>query len=212
MDNTYENIVPWNGANDTGFDVRKKLERNFDKIKANFVELNNDSHTHENKTIIDGITDTLVSDWNNAVHKTSDESITGTKTFDNLKCTTSEFAGLMKAASITLTDILTAATINAATINQNGNAVLDASNYTNYTYSQNTIGSLIDAAKTVAVNTAKESAASLYLPLKGGEINNGSSYPLRLLNLNQNDIFLRFYTNESSSLGGLLYRDKNSLF
>lgn len=39
MDTTFENIVPWNGANDTGLDVRKKMERNFDKIKQNFAEI-----------------------------------------------------------------------------------------------------------------------------------------------------------------------------
>ena len=39
MDNKYENIVPWNGAQDTGKDVRLKLERNFKKIATNFEEL-----------------------------------------------------------------------------------------------------------------------------------------------------------------------------
>lgn len=39
MNNEFENIVPWNGANDTGRDVRLKLERNFERIKANFEEL-----------------------------------------------------------------------------------------------------------------------------------------------------------------------------
>ena len=39
MDNKYENIVPWNGANDTGKDVRLKLERNFAKIGINFDEV-----------------------------------------------------------------------------------------------------------------------------------------------------------------------------
>ncbi len=39
MNTDFENIVPWNGANDTGLDVRKKMERNFDKIKQNFAEL-----------------------------------------------------------------------------------------------------------------------------------------------------------------------------
>jgi uncharacterized protein YozE (UPF0346 family) len=32
----YENITPWNGANDRGRDVRLKWERNFNKIKSNF--------------------------------------------------------------------------------------------------------------------------------------------------------------------------------
>lgn len=39
MDNKYENIVPWNGANDTGRDARLKLERNFSKIGLNFDEV-----------------------------------------------------------------------------------------------------------------------------------------------------------------------------
>ena len=39
MDNEFENIVPWNGANDTGRDVRLKWKRNFDRIKANFEEI-----------------------------------------------------------------------------------------------------------------------------------------------------------------------------
>lgn len=42
MDNKYENIVPWNGAQDTGRDVRLKLDRNFDRIKVNFEELLNE--------------------------------------------------------------------------------------------------------------------------------------------------------------------------
>lgn len=42
MDNKYENIVPWNGAQDTGRDVRLKLDRNFDRIKTNFEELLNE--------------------------------------------------------------------------------------------------------------------------------------------------------------------------
>lgn len=163
------------------------------------------SHTHSNKSILDGITSALVSDWNNAVHKSGDESITGTKTFDNLKCTTSEFTGLMKAASITLTDILTAATINAATINQNGNAVLDASNYTNYTYSQSTIGSLIDTAKTAAINTAKESAASLYLPLSGGTMTGIITMPISY-QIRWGDNTLMIYgSNNRVNVTGLLY-------
>ena len=39
MDNQFEQIIPWNGANDTGRDVRLKWERNFGKIKANFEEI-----------------------------------------------------------------------------------------------------------------------------------------------------------------------------
>lgn len=39
MDNEFEQIVPWNGAKDTGRDVRLKWQRNFERIKANFEEL-----------------------------------------------------------------------------------------------------------------------------------------------------------------------------
>ena len=39
MNNEFEQIVPWNGAKDTGRDVRLKWQRNFERIKANFEEL-----------------------------------------------------------------------------------------------------------------------------------------------------------------------------
>lgn len=39
FDTDFENIVPWNGANDFGRDVRLKWERNFEKIKVNFLEI-----------------------------------------------------------------------------------------------------------------------------------------------------------------------------
>lgn len=39
MNNEFENIVPWNGAKDTGRDVRLKWQRNFERIKANFEEV-----------------------------------------------------------------------------------------------------------------------------------------------------------------------------
>lgn len=42
MNNEYEKIIPWNGANDTGRDARLKLERNFDRVRANFEELTNE--------------------------------------------------------------------------------------------------------------------------------------------------------------------------
>ena len=41
FDTEFENIVPWNGANDFGRDVRQKWERNFEKIKINFLEIIN---------------------------------------------------------------------------------------------------------------------------------------------------------------------------
>ena len=35
----YENITPWNGANDRGRDVRLKWERDQGKNKTNFIQL-----------------------------------------------------------------------------------------------------------------------------------------------------------------------------
>lgn len=45
--NEYENIIPWNGAYDTGRDVRLKWERNFARVAANFVFLLNNIGTIE---------------------------------------------------------------------------------------------------------------------------------------------------------------------
>lgn len=39
MDNEFEQIVPWNGAQDTGRDVRLKWQRNFERIKSNFEKI-----------------------------------------------------------------------------------------------------------------------------------------------------------------------------
>lgn len=39
LDTEFEYIVPWNGVNDTGRDVRKKWERNFIRVATNFVLL-----------------------------------------------------------------------------------------------------------------------------------------------------------------------------
>lgn len=39
MNNEFEQIVPWNGAQDTGRDVRLKWQRNFERIKSNFKEI-----------------------------------------------------------------------------------------------------------------------------------------------------------------------------
>lgn len=39
MDTNYEQIIPWNGAQDTGRDVRLKWKRNFDKIAEALIEL-----------------------------------------------------------------------------------------------------------------------------------------------------------------------------
>ena len=76
--NSNDEIVPCNFISD----ATKQI---LDNLTQTVID---NSHTHSNKSILDGITSALVSDWNNAVHKSGDESITGTKTFDNLKCTT----------------------------------------------------------------------------------------------------------------------------
>lgn len=39
LEQEYEKIVPWNGAQDTGRDVRMKWERNFQRIKDNFLKV-----------------------------------------------------------------------------------------------------------------------------------------------------------------------------
>ena len=39
MDTNFEQITPWNGANDTGRDVRMKWQRNFDRVAAALKEL-----------------------------------------------------------------------------------------------------------------------------------------------------------------------------
>lgn len=39
MNNEFEQIIPWNGAQDTGRDVRLKWQRNFERIKSNFEEV-----------------------------------------------------------------------------------------------------------------------------------------------------------------------------
>ena len=39
MNNQFENITPWNGEHDTGYDARMKLQRNFERIKSNFEEV-----------------------------------------------------------------------------------------------------------------------------------------------------------------------------
>lgn len=39
IDTEFENIVPWNGGNDDGYDVRMKWARNFEKVKINFLEV-----------------------------------------------------------------------------------------------------------------------------------------------------------------------------
>lgn len=39
MNNEFEQIVPWNGAQDTGRDVRLKWQRNFERIKSNFEDV-----------------------------------------------------------------------------------------------------------------------------------------------------------------------------
>ena len=51
FDTDFENIVPWNGANDFGRDVRLKWERNFEKIKVNFLEIIDFVLSYDNRYI-----------------------------------------------------------------------------------------------------------------------------------------------------------------
>lgn len=41
LDTEFEQIIPWNGANDTGKDVRMKWMRNFERVKGNLIDLLN---------------------------------------------------------------------------------------------------------------------------------------------------------------------------
>lgn len=75
MDNNYENIVPWNGANDTGRDVRLKLQRNFAKIGVNFQEL-------EGKfTTVDELFDLIAQELEKKLSKTENDRAAGIITF-----------------------------------------------------------------------------------------------------------------------------------
>lgn len=75
MDNNYENIVPWNGANDTGRDVRLKLQRNFSKIGINFQEL-------EGKfTTVDELFDLIEQELEKKLSKTENDRAAGIITF-----------------------------------------------------------------------------------------------------------------------------------
>ncbi|WP_321520020.1 hypothetical protein [uncultured Bacteroides sp.] len=65
MNINFENIIPWNGANDTGYDVRLKWQRNFEKIGLNFKEL-----TDDQTAIFELITE-IESLINNKLSKTS---------------------------------------------------------------------------------------------------------------------------------------------
>lgn len=53
MDTNFEQIIPWNGAQDTGYDVRMKWMRNFAKIAAAFAELSGKDEEWNDK--IEGI-------------------------------------------------------------------------------------------------------------------------------------------------------------
>lgn len=39
LDTEFESIIPWNGAHDTGYDVRMKWDRNFQRVKDSLYEL-----------------------------------------------------------------------------------------------------------------------------------------------------------------------------
>lgn len=87
MDNNYENIVPWNGANDTGRDVRLKLQRNFAKIVVNFQELDGKF------TTVDDLFDLIAQELDKKLSKVDSDTAAGLITF--LKGLVSE--GLIKA-------------------------------------------------------------------------------------------------------------------
>lgn len=69
--NSNDEIVPCNFISD----ATKQI---LDNLTQTVID---NSHTHSNKSILDGITSALVSDWNNAVHKSGDEDISGHKQF-----------------------------------------------------------------------------------------------------------------------------------
>lgn len=75
MDNNYENIVPWNGANDTGRDVRLKLQRNFSKIGINFQELKGKF------TTVDELFDLIAQELEKKLSKTENDRAAGIITF-----------------------------------------------------------------------------------------------------------------------------------
>lgn len=75
MDNNYEHIIPWNGASDTGRDVRLKLRRNFERIAANFGELAN-----RDQEILDNV-DKLINHSGKFLRKDADDTASGHITF-----------------------------------------------------------------------------------------------------------------------------------
>lgn len=78
MDNNYEEIKPWDGQHDTGYDVRMKLLRNFNKIADNFNEVDKD---------IVALLDTIAQDFTRLsdvyVNKNQDDKVTGVTNFAN---------------------------------------------------------------------------------------------------------------------------------
>mgnify|MGYP003307191064 CR=1 FL=1 len=74
------------------------------------------SHTHSNKTVLDGITSTKVSNWDNAVHKSGDETIAGAKTFTG----TVTIGGTDVATGITAGTYGTITKVPQITINELG--------------------------------------------------------------------------------------------
>ena len=75
MDNNYENIIPWNGGNDTGRDVRLKLERNWARIAANFVEI------LAKLDNVDELVDIIDGELNKRLRKDADDQAAGLITF-----------------------------------------------------------------------------------------------------------------------------------
>lgn len=75
MDNSYENIIPWDGEKDTGQDVRLKLERNFKRIGLNFQELEGKFST------ADEFFELIAQELEKKLSKTEDDMASGLITF-----------------------------------------------------------------------------------------------------------------------------------
>ena len=67
MDTSFEKIVPWNGAQDTGRDVRLKWERNFSRVASALTELAGDD-----KKLSEAI-DSILKELNNFLRKDKED-------------------------------------------------------------------------------------------------------------------------------------------
>ena len=64
IETDFENIVPWNGMNDTGYHARKKLERNFNRASVSL------------ESIVQWIADNLLDLDERFLHKDRDDKTT----------------------------------------------------------------------------------------------------------------------------------------